>query len=318
MTAAVEPVLSINGAPSLALSLLVPTRNRAPSLRPMLRSLERALAATAVPLEILIVDNGSTDETATVVEQWVAAGPGRHRLFIKQPGKSRALNWAMRGARGELLAFTDDDVEVDAGWLAAIVDFFARHPQYDAGMGRVLVPPAVTDPCVLERIRCYETLPLFDRGDTVCDLTELCGCNMVLRRRVVDTVGLFDERFGPGASGFGEEPDLCERMRHAGLRIGYMPGAIVYHSVDVTRLTAAFFGDYHRRKARGDFAWAPERFARKNLSSLFDASLRWAWCGVTGDARRRLRARMRMIRHAEFLRLRWQRMRRRIDAEHHR
>jgi len=291
------------------LSIVVATRNRAGQLAALLRSLEVAQCAVGAHVETVLIDNGSTDETARVVARWVAAGPGRQQLFVAQPGKSHALNRGIPLTRGRLLAFTDDDVEVAPTWMKAMLDFCDQHPQYDAAMGRVLIPPDVTDPEVLDRIHGYETLPFFDHGNQVTDLSEMYGCNMVLRRQVLAAVGGFDERLGGGASGFSEDTDLSERIRRAGMRIGYMPDAVVYHAVDVTRLTPAFFRDYHRRKARSDFEWARDRFTRKNLSRLVDASLRWAWCSLTGDAQRRMRARMRMIRNAEFLRLRWHALR---------
>jgi glycosyltransferase involved in cell wall biosynthesis len=286
------------------LSIVIATRNRADSLAGLLRSLEVAQGAAA-DVEVVLIDNGSTDATGRLLTQWSAAGRGRHLLAVQRPGKSHALNCGIRLARGDLLAFTDDDVEVAPTWIRAMLDFCGQYAQYDAAMGRVLMPPHVTDPEVVRRVECYETLPFFDRGDAVTDLPEMYGCNMVLRRQTLTAVGGFDERLGPGASGFGDDTELSERICRAGMRIGYMPGAVVYHAVDVARLTPAFFREYHQRKARGDFAWAPERFAHKNVSRFLDASLRWAWCRLTGDAQRGMRARMRMIRNLEFLRLRW-------------
>lgn len=288
------------------MTVLVPTRNRASLLEHLLRSLDIAQAAAEANVEFLIIDNGSNDETPALIDRWVAAAPGRKRLFVAQPGQSHALNCGIRAARGSLLAFTDDDVEVVPSWVRTILDFFAQHPAYDAAMGRVLIPQNVTDPELIAKIHCYETLPLFDRGDAQRDVSEMYGCNMVLRRRVIETVGMFDERLGPGTSGFGGDTDLCERIVHADMRIGYIPEAVVYHAVDGTRLTPQFFRDYHRRKAHSDFERARDRFCQKNVSRLLDASLRWAWCSlVGGQTPRRMRARMRMIRHAEFLRLRW-------------
>src|SRR5579862_3753458 len=169
-----------------ALSVLVATRNRATLLARLFESLDTALAAAGADIETLIIDNGSTDETPRLIETWIAAGPGRARLLIDQPGQSHALNCGIGVARGPLLAFIDDDVQVEASWARAVLAFFARHPHYDAGMGRVRIPPEVTDPQVIQQVLCYETLPLFDRGDLVRDLTTIYGCNMVLRRQVVE------------------------------------------------------------------------------------------------------------------------------------
>ncbi len=295
--------MTVETAP--AISICIATCNRGASLMHLLRSLEAAQAAAVVDSEVVMVDNGSTDETATVLEQWAAAAARRVRLFVPQPGKSRALNHALAAARGALLAFTDDDVEVAPEWLQSIVAFCAAHPEYDAAMGRVLIPPTITDPLLLRRIAQYNTLPLWDGGDAVADVRELYGCNMVVRRHVFERIGRFDERLGPGASGWGEDTDLSQRAARAGFRLGYMPGAVVYHSVDPTRLTPEFFRSYHQRKANGDFLCDPRGASRKNLSRLIDASLRFAWCRLTGDVDRAMRARMRMIRQGQFLRLRW-------------
>jgi len=287
-----------------AISVCIATRDRADLLVPLLRSLAVAQAEAAVTSEVIVVDNGSSDATPGILANWAANTATHVHARCPAPGKSRALNQLLGLARAPLLAFTDDDVEVAPDWVQAIVDFCATHPEYDAAMGRVRIPPQLTDAGVRARVARYGTLPLFDAGDAVCDVNELYGCNMVLHRRVFDAVGGFDERLGPGASGWGEDTDLSERARRAGLRLGYMPDAVVYHAVDPTRLTAEFFRAYHRRKAQGDFEKDPARYSRKNLSRLVDASLRCAWCRLTGDADRGMRARMRMIRHAEILRLR--------------
>jgi GT2 family glycosyltransferase len=294
--------------PEPVLSILIATRDRAAMLARLLRSVDVARTQGTVGTEVVVVDNGSRDATATLLDAWSGAGDARVRLWLDQPGKSRALNRAIAVARAPLLAFADDDVQVAPTWVQRIVTFFANHPHYDAAMGRVLVPPDVTDPDLVARARRYGTVPLFDAGDAVHDLRELYGCNLVLRRGLLDRVGGFDERLGPGASGWGEDTDLCERALRAGLRLGYMPEVIVYHAIDAARLTPQFFRSYHRRKAQGDFEKDPRRVGRKNLGRLIDASLRFAWCSLVGDADRRMQARMRMIRHAELLRLRLRRL----------
>lgn len=295
----------MTGVPTPAVSVCVATRDRATLLRALLQSLDAAQAAATVDCEFVVIDNGSRDDTPALLARWVQAGPHRLTIAVPEPGKSRALNRALHLARAPLLAFTDDDAEVAPDWLNQIAAFSAAHPEYDAAMGRVLLPPQLHDAALLERVARYGTLPLWDDGDGVHAVQELYGCNMVLHRRVFATIGGFDERLGPGASGWGEDSDLSERARAAGLRLGYMPAVVVYHAVDPDRLTPAFFRSYHRRKAQGDFARDPQRVARKNLSRLLDASLRVAWCSLTGDAPRRMRAWMRVIRHAELIRLRW-------------
>jgi len=283
----------------------VATRDRVALLERSLRSIEVARATATIATEVIVVDNGSSDGTAALLEQWVQGGPGRSRFLVEQSGKSRALNYALKKARASWLAFTDDDVEVAPHWVGAIAPFFAAHPHYLAAMGKVLVPPEITDPQLIARALRYGTLPFFDAGTVVQDVRELYGCNMVLHRQVFNAVGGFDERLGPGASGWGEDTELSERALRAGFRLGYMPEVVVYHTVDPRRLTLQFFRSYHRRKAQGDFEKDPRSVSRKNVSRLIDAVARFAWCIISGDTERGLRARMRMVRHAELLRLRW-------------
>lgn len=287
-----------------ALSVIIPTRNRAGQLERVLHDLEPARAAAPVPTEIIVADNGSTDGTAALLQQWCGAGPQRVRLCVAQPGRSRALNRTLTIARGALLVFTDDDVEVPANWLAAISAFFNDHPEYEAAMGRVLLPPCVTDPEVVALAdRYWGTLPLFDRGTAVRDLDDMYGCNMVVRRPVFEAVGTFDERLGVGASGLGEDIELAGRIRRAGMRIGYMPDAVIYHTVDPARLTLEAFRDFNLRWARSRWVTDPPPW-RKSLARFLDAAI---WCGWTlvGNRRRGLQAWARMVRHRELVRLRY-------------
>ena len=76
------------------ISVIVPTRNRARSLRLLLESFDK-LVPPPVPFEIVIADNGSDDETPRLLAQWRAAGPHRNVVRVMEPGKSRAVNAAI-------------------------------------------------------------------------------------------------------------------------------------------------------------------------------------------------------------------------------
>lgn len=292
--------------PQPTTSVIIATRNRAALLARMLQSLERALGSAGANVEVVIADNGSADGTAALLNTWVRAAPGRTRLCVPQPGKAHALNQALRHAAAPLLAFTDDDVEVRPEWLHEVIRFFAAHPEYMAGMGRVLLPPEVIDPNLRDRIAYYRTIPLFDGGDTVHDDRHLYGANMAIRRTVLDRVGPFNERLGPGASGLHEDGDLAARIIGAGLRIGYMPDAVVYHVVEPERLTCEYFRQLHLRDARSRFAMRPERKWTGSLAHWLGAATVCGLWSVLPNPRQRMRARGRMICHRELLRLQWQ------------
>ena len=122
--------MNSSGTPEI--SVIIATRNRADSLRRLLpRLLEQS---PGLAWELVVVHNGSTDDTAEVL----AGMAGKLRTVVEPlPGKSRALNRAMAAARGELLVFTDDDVEPDRAWLDEIAAAARRHPEVDCFGGRI-------------------------------------------------------------------------------------------------------------------------------------------------------------------------------------
>lgn len=296
-------------------SVLVATRNRVHRLARLLDDLEAARAATRARVEILIADNGSTDGTATLLEQWSAALPDRVHLFVEQPGKTHALNCLLGLARAPLLVFTDDDVEVPPDWLRAVTAFIADYPHYDAAMGRVVVPSEVTDPGVLALVGCYPgVVPLFDKGDLVCEVDDMYGCNMVVRRRALERVGRFNERLGPGAAGLHDDVDLARRIRAAGMRIGYMPHVVVRHDVDSARLTDQYYWDFQLRVARSTVEMGPPPPIWRHLRRMGESALSFVWWSLRGVTGRRTRAWGRVLRHGMIALSSWRGGQRRVPA----
>ena len=87
----------------------------------------------------------------------------------------------------------------------------------------------------------YLDLPIVDHGEKVLEVPGVMGANMAYRASALRMVGPFDERLGPGAAGHEEETELSQRIRRAGLRIGYAPRALVLHEVDPARAVRARF-----------------------------------------------------------------------------
>jgi glucosyl-dolichyl phosphate glucuronosyltransferase len=105
----------------MTITIIIATRNRAPLLAATLETLTQ-LESPGVPFDVLVVDNGSTDDTRAVVAQ-VARSSAVPIVYLTEatPGKSHALNTALAHARGDVLVFTDDDVLPAPGWLASYV-----------------------------------------------------------------------------------------------------------------------------------------------------------------------------------------------------
>src|SRR5580704_11547043 len=109
----------------MRLSVVICTWNRAESLQKTLESIESCRVPDGTDWEVLIVDNNSTDATSVICQSFVQTNPERYRYFLeRKQGKSFALNTAIENARGEVIAFTDDDVLVGVDWLSALLSAF--------------------------------------------------------------------------------------------------------------------------------------------------------------------------------------------------
>lgn len=108
-------------------SVVICTRNRAHSLLRTLESLVLAAARTNDPWELIVVDNGSSDDTVAMIETFAGRLPVR-AVSQPVPGLSNARNAAVAAARGEFILWTDDDVQVDEHWLMAWFRAFRTRP----------------------------------------------------------------------------------------------------------------------------------------------------------------------------------------------
>jgi len=281
------------------ISVIVPTRNRARSLRALLESFDH-LKAPPVPYEIVVADNGSTDDTPRLLAEWRTSAPGRSVVRVPQPGKSRAVNAAIARSRGQLIAFVDDDVVAEPDWLAEVWDYFTRH-DCAAAQGSVVWPPeATSDPELFALLDRYRTIVHLDLApDTV--RTKLTGANMTVRRHTFAVVGVLNEAIGPGAAGLSEDNELADRILKHGGWIGYMSRARVVHEIDASRLTEEYFQEYHRRQGRSRFAYKHNGIFSSILPNLAKACINYAAYTVLGNTRRRYRAKGRYYHYREML-----------------
>ncbi len=207
------------------LSIIVCTRNRAAQLRRTLQRLDGAAVPAGVGVELLVVDNGSRDGTAELVRAQAgkAAFPVVY-LFEPRPGKSRALNLALRHARGGLVAFLDDDVEPSPDWLLQVWQEFSADPELGVLAGRV----ELADPRDLPLMICTDTVRRLVREFVEAD-GYFGGC-CTFRRVVLARTGDFDLRFGPGARfPAAEDADYAYRVWKAGWKMLYAPTVLVFH-----------------------------------------------------------------------------------------
>jgi len=232
----------------MTITVIVATYNRARLLAECLEHLARQPFAPGDA--VIVVDNASTDETPRVIE----AARERftiplHHLDQSAPGKSNAIARALEVADGDVLAFTDDDVDVDDGWLDAIRAAM-RCP--DIGLiGGPVAPRWETPPPRWLR-KATDTygplaapLALLDYGPSAVDLgaRTVLGANMAVRRSVFVEVGGFAPHLGKlrGTLLSGEDHELCRQVQAAGFRAVYCPGAGVRHWVPADRMRIGYY-----------------------------------------------------------------------------
>ena len=234
------------------------TYNRCQSLEKALDSVAASKLPESVEWEVLVVDNNSRDQTRPVVEDFCRRYPGRFRyLFEPEQGKSHALNAGIREARGEVLAFMDDDVTVDPMWLQNLTAPLLRGPWVGVG-GAVLPQRDFVLPKWINVDERYALPPLalFDLGPTRSELTEApFGTNMAFKKTIFDQYGRFRTDLGPqpGSEIRGEDSEFVYRLLDAGERLCYEPSALVYHSIPENRLKREYFLAWWFDKGRADF-----------------------------------------------------------------
>jgi GT2 family glycosyltransferase len=167
--------------------------------------------------EVVVVDNGSSDRTATLIRR----APVRY-LFEGRRGTARARNRGIEASRGEIVAFTDADCVVTTGWLRALVAGFDDH-RVGGVAGEILpFPPRTPAERYAARIRHLSPQRYLRRPTFPFAVT----ANLAFRREVFDRVGLLD----PNSPRGGESTDFCTRFfRQTGLELKLAPRAVVFH-----------------------------------------------------------------------------------------
>lgn len=238
------------------LSVIVPTRNRAAELSACLESLTSQTLA-AERFEVIVVDNGSSDDTSAVAQRFSARLPLR-LLHEAEPGLHVGRHAGWRAARSEVLVFADDDIVATTGWLSAVASQFGANPDLAMLGGNSFPafehepPPwllwAWEQPVVVagHRGRALGALSVLDFGDGVFDFDPgwVWGCNFSVRAGVLRAAGGFHpdgvpaERLHLRGDG---ETHVSEVVRKHGWPCRFDGGASVHHAVTAARMKPAYF-----------------------------------------------------------------------------
>jgi GT2 family glycosyltransferase len=190
-------------------SVVIATRNRAGFLRDCLDRLARQTAVGR--FEIVVVDNGSTDETAAVIANAMRNGANVRSTQVEDPNRGKARNAGIAESRGDSVVFCDDDTLAPERFVEAHLRARAVRPR-----------AAVSGPIVNVADADHLTPP----GARHFSRAFLCTCNASIARADLEAVGGFDERYD--LYGW-EDTDLGVRLRAAGVRRAWSWEAYIYH-----------------------------------------------------------------------------------------
>jgi len=274
------------------LTIAIPTHNRAAIVRDTLASVAALAIPAGVEAQCLVIDNGSTDDTPRIVDDFARTAPlPMRRVSEPRLGSSFARNRAVTESADDYIFFIDDDAEAERDWAAELLDDMRRR-ELDAACGLVVPkwsapPPKWLGPSLWVKLavhdqRAIESAPI----SSAERLDNYFSANVGFKRDAFAKFGMFREDLGVvgGNPISGEDTELFARIIARGGKMGFAPRAIVHHAIAPERMTRT----YLRRKS---FAFGMgTAFAglrnHNRLDKLVRNGIRMAGAAMRGDSER--------------------------------
>jgi GT2 family glycosyltransferase len=196
-----------------SVSVVICSHNGARTIRECLEAVKQL---DYPDFDVIVVDDGSTDETAAIVREFgVMCVKSEHR------GLGHARNLGLASARGEIVAYLDDDAFPDLHWLRYLAETLSDERFVAAGGPNI---PPDDEPLVARAVACAPGGPVHILIDDA-EAEHIPGCNMAFWREALEKLGGFDPRFWIA----GDDVDICWRLHQRGQAIGFSPAALVWH-----------------------------------------------------------------------------------------
>ena len=243
------------------ISVIICTRDRAESLAQTLAAIGCVHVPEKTTVELVIVDNGSTDQTAAVVLSAHLRNLRIRYLSEPKPGLARARNTGLANTFGDVIVFTDDDVRPPTNWLESMSDPI-RNGKADLVAGGVKIPAHLDRPWLRGQLRSWFAATDHIKPPEIV----FVGANMAFSRRLLRVVPKFDERLGAGALGGNEDYLFYLQAISGGCTVASALDCQVEHHFDRSRLkrtsilkcTAA----YGRSAGYIAYHWKKEKFPK--------------------------------------------------------
>lgn len=255
------------------LTVLLATRNGAAVLRDTLEAFCRVQPPSS-GWKMVVVDNGSTDETLAVLASFENRLP-LQTLSEPRGGKNSALNAGLEFLEGDLTVLTDDDTFPHPGWLVALRNASDAHPEYSVFGGAIVARWAFAPPpwvqWLPEKGPVYGlTGELIREGPVSSAL--VFGANMAIRTAVFQSGMRFDPLIGPRSTSYamGSETRLTQLLARQGHMCWHVPGAVVEHFIRDYQISPSWALNRTIKYGRGRFRLRESEQRPEGLSAWFD------------------------------------------------
>jgi len=271
-----EKMIKVVTARDMLISIVICT-HRSERYEDFVEAIDSLLSQSYNNLEIIVVVDGNKELYDKIQKSGIDVD--KIRLNEKNLGLSESRNKGIKEAKGDVIAFFDDDAVADEDWLKELARMYREYDAIAAG-GR-LMPKWITKKPKLLPEEYYWLVGATHRGfpEEVTEVRNTFGSNLSFKAEVLKALGGFRGEMGVKGKGLlqGEETELCERMREKfGKGVVYNPDAIVYHKVFPERLRLrfllrrAFWQGYSKRvmKELGYSISEEEEFVRDLVGSI--------------------------------------------------
>jgi len=227
------------------LSVVVCTFNQAGLLAGCLRSLVDQTLDKAL-YEVVVVNNNSTDKTQEIAGSFAAEHKSFRVLFEAQQGSSHARNCGWKSAKGDIVAYIDDDAKASPDWCERILRAFASVSPKPIAVGGEIHPFYERTPpkwFVDEfEIRTWGTTARFLHPRRPWDKVSFSGSNMAFQRQAVQELGGFSPSFGPIGTSYslGEDTEFVSRVYQKYPLLWYDPDIKVFHYTPVRNMKISY------------------------------------------------------------------------------
>lgn len=243
------------------ISVIIPTLNRADLLHETLASLQDQTLSSEL-FEVLVVDNGSSDETSAITLKFQKKLKNLRYIFAPVPGLHEGRHKGMKEARYELLVFADDDIQATPDWLLSYYEVFQDPSVAMAGGNNI---PLYLEPVPLWLKNIWDVslsngmrlIPQLSVLEVYSDINEIdpkfvWGCNFAIRKKTLIAAGGFHPDGMPKEflkyRGDGET-HVANYISQNNLKCNFHPKATVFHKVTAGRMTPGYF--YQRGFSQG-------------------------------------------------------------------